>query len=117
MYFKRYYIGACLFLLFNSFFSFSQDNSQTLRPSFLATQLDKDPKVDGNILTDEIWQAIDPIKTMKQIRPNFGASASEKTEIRVAYSNSTFYVAVVCYDSDPNAIVVSDSRRDADLSD
>jgi hypothetical protein len=54
---------------------------------------------------------------LKQIKPNYGASASENTEIRIAYTSKTLYVAVVCYDSAPNEIVVSDSRRDADLND
>ena len=32
------------------------------------------------------------------------------------YSEETFYVSVVCYDSDPNKIVITDTRRDAPLN-
>ena len=35
--------------------------------------------------------------------------------MRVAYSADTFYVAVICFDDDPAKLMVSDSRRDADL--
>ena len=42
---------------------------------------------------------------------------SEKTEVRVGYTMKFFYVSVICYDKDPSTIVVSDSRRDADLGD
>ena len=73
--------------------------------------------MDGNVLGELLWKSVNPIKELRQIKPNYGALASEKTEIRVAYTLKTLYVSVVCYDSAPDQIVVSDSRRDADLSD
>ena len=73
--------------------------------------------MDGNVLGELLWKSVNPIKELRQIKPSYGALASEKTEIRVAYTLKTLYVAVVCYDSAPDQIVVSDSRRDADLSD
>ena len=51
------------------------------------------------------------------VKPEFNVPSTEKTEIRVATYKNTFYVAVVCYDSTPENIVVSDSRRDSDLND
>lgn len=103
---------CCLFLQLNA-----QTKTQAERPSTTASVLEADPIIDGNILNEELWQAITPIDQLIQIKPNFGALASEKTEIRVAYTAKMLYVAVVCYDSNPSKIVVSDSRRDADLSD
>ena len=73
--------------------------------------------MDGNVLGELLWKSVNPIKELRQIKPSYGALASEKTEIRLAYTLKTLYVAVVCYDSAPDQIVVSDSRRDADLSD
>ena len=87
------------------------------RPSFTAPMVPKDPIIDGNVLNDVVWQTLTPIDQLIQIKPQFGAPASEKTEIRVTYSKNMFYVGVICYDSDPASIVISDSRRDADLSD
>ena len=54
---------------------------------------------------------------MTQVTPNFGEPSSEKTEIRLAYTDRNLYVSVVGFDSDPSKIVVSDSKRDADLND
>ena len=105
-----------LFLCFSLFIS-AQTTTQSNRPYFKANRLEKAPVVDGNILSDPIWQAITPIEELIQIKPKFGAPASEKTEIRVAYDNNMFYVSVICYHKDPKNIVVSDSRRDADLGD
>jgi hypothetical protein len=87
------------------------------RPYYQATFIENDPIVDGEIRAEELWQSIPLAKELIQLKPSFGAPVSEKTEIRVAYSKTTFYVAVVCYDSEPDKIVVSDSRRDADLND
>lgn len=104
-----------------SVFSLSQAQqtpSQNInKPSYFATELAEDPKVDGEIINDPIWQNIPAITNLVQIKPNYGEAVSERTEVRVAYSNSTFYVAVVCYDKNADRIVVSDSRRDADLND
>lgn len=95
--------------------------SQSINPNknlnFNITSLNEDPTIDGNILEEELWNSVLPITDLKQIKPNYGASASENTEIRIAYTSKTLYVAVICYDSAPNEIVVSDSRRDADLND
>ena len=33
----------------------------------------------------------------------------------VGYTDDTFYIGVICHDRDPGGIIVSDSRRDADL--
>ena len=105
-----------LFLCFSLYIS-AQTTTQSNRPYFKANRLEKAPVIDGNILSDPIWQAITPIEELIQIKPKFGAPASEKTEIRVAYDNNMFYVSVICYHKDPKNIVVSDSRRDADLGD
>jgi len=94
-----------------------QTNKSTERLSFTAGMLAIEPVIDGNVQDDTVWRLIQPIDKLIQIKPKFGAAASEKTEIRVAYTKNMFYVAVVCYDSKPETIVVSDSRRDADLSD
>ncbi|THV57202.1 hydrolase [Flagellimonas alvinocaridis] len=113
--------GKSLMALALSVFSLSQAQqtpSQNInKPSYFATELAEDPKVDGEIINDPIWQNIPAITDLVQIKPNYGEAVSERTEVRVAYSNSTFYVAVVCYDKNANRIVVSDSRRDADLND
>lgn len=100
---------------------FSQNNgiqdSTSNRPEYQAAFLTQDPIIDGDVINDQVWQEVPPITNLKQLRPNYGMPVSEKTVIRVAYTSSTFYVSVICYDTQPKRIVVSDSRRDADLND
>ena len=106
----------CFSLLVTSL-TFSQNSNPNQNLNFNGTYLESEPVIDGNILGEALWNKVLPIKDLKQIKPNYGAPASEKTEIRVAFTSKTIYVAVVCYDSTPENIVVSDSRRDADLND
>ncbi len=85
------------------------------RPTTSATFTEIPPQIDGNVLTDPLWQKIEPISQMVQVRPDNGKPATEPTEIRIAYSSSMFYLSVVCHDSEPDKLVISDSRRDASL--
>ncbi|MCK0190740.1 DUF5916 domain-containing protein [Arenibacter sp. F20364] len=89
------------------------DYDTQIRPTAVAVPIETDPMIDGNILKDEVWQKIKPFGDLLQSQPNYGQMASERTEIRIAYTEHTFYLAVVCYDSDPDGLVVSDARRDA----
>jgi hypothetical protein len=114
-------IQRIIFILFHLIFfakiGYSQtslyNNDQQTRPTALAVSIETEPMIDGNVLKDKVWQKIKPFGNMLQSQPNFGQVASERTEIRIAYTEQTFYLAVVCYDSDPDGLVVSDARRDA----
>ena len=89
---------------------FSQD-----RPEWPATAIETGPIIDGNIIDDAIWQMIPAITDLKQQRPNFDQPASERTEVRIAYDNKNLYVSAVCFDQQPDKLVVNDNRRDASL--
>ena len=92
-------------------------DSTKIAPQYMATELAQNPVIDGEVLNDPIWQNVSSIENLIQLRPNYGQPVSEKTVIRIAYTSSIFYVSVICYDKDAQNIVVSDSRRDADLND
>jgi len=73
------------------------------------------PTIDGNV-TDEVWLRVDPYSTFTQTDPIEGAPASERTEVRVLFDRTNLYIGVICFDSEPAKIVISQSRRDADLT-
>ena len=106
-----------IILLFNCFFSNSQTNQYSDRPTLTIQSLDIDPTIDGDVLNDMIWNTINPITNLYQISPNYQELSSEKTEIRVAYNDKKLFVSVVCFDSDSKNIVISDSARDSNLED
>jgi hypothetical protein len=88
---------------------------QDARPSIKAVKIPSSPEIDGEVLNDPLWVSIPATGDLTQLQPNFGYPASERTEIRIAYTDDTFYLSVVCYDTRPENLVVSDARRDADL--
>ena len=81
-----------------------------------STRVDQPPVVDGNVLDDPVWQAVPASEGFWQTTPDDGAPASERTDVRLAFTGDTLYIAFICYDRDPSTIVVSDSRRDAPLA-
>ncbi len=93
--------------------SFNTDD----RPLTSATFLEEDPIIDGEIIGEAVWNTITPFGDMVQNQPYSGKPATEKTEIRIGYTATTFYLSAICYDSKPEELVVSDARRDALLDD
>lgn len=89
--------------------------SNVVSQTSIAHQLDSKPVIDGEVMTDAVWQSITPFGDMTQVQPNIGQRASENTEIRIGFDDRTFYVSVICYDSNPESIVVTDARRDGNL--
>lgn len=109
---------AAVSVLGSCFIVTAQDNSirlQEARPTVKAVSISMPPEIDGAVLNDPVWNLIPPFGDLIQTQPTFGQPASEKTDIRIAYTDDTFYVSVVCFDAQPGELVVSDARRDANL--
>ncbi len=85
------------------------------RPTMKAFKVAAPPTLDGDVLNDPAWSAAEPATGFVQTTPDDGQAASEKTEAFVMYDAETLYIGVVCYDREPEGIVISDSRRDASL--
>lgn len=86
-----------------------------VRPQAEATRVEEAPLIDGDVLNDPVWREVAPISGFWQTTPDEGRPASERTEVRVVFTESTIYFGIVCYDSNPAGIVVSDTRRDSPL--
>jgi len=75
------------------------------------------PVLDGDVRNDPVWQKVTPTGDFTQTTPDEGQPASQRTELRVMHTAEGIYFGFVCYDEDPSGIVVSGSRRDANLDD
>ena len=84
-------------------------------PVAVAIHGETPPTLDGDVLGDPAWAEALPITGFWQTTPNEGEPASERTEVRILYTDRALYIGVVCYDREPDGIIVSDSRRDAPL--
>jgi hypothetical protein len=85
------------------------------RPMLRAVRLTGAPALDGDVLSDAQWTGVPFAGGFVQNTPNEGQPASERTEVRVGFTDDTLYVGVVCFDREPGLIIASDSRRDASL--
>jgi uncharacterized protein DUF5916 len=86
-------------------------------PTMSATRLLQAPVVDGQVLGDDAWSGAEPATGFWQIQPDDGQPASQDTEVFVGFTDDALYIAVIAYDDDPSAIIVTDSRRDSSLDD
>ena len=73
------------------------------------------PVIDGDVLADPAWAAVAPLTDFWQTTPDAGAPASQRTEVRILFTETTLYFGVVCFDDDPCGIIVNESRRDSPL--
>jgi hypothetical protein len=70
------------------------------------------PRVDGR-LDDAVWETATVRADFTQRDPDEGRPASERTEVRVVYTDDAVYVGVRAFDSRPNEIRAELTRRDA----
>ncbi len=85
-------------------------------PALDAARLPQPPVLDGNVGGDDTWAGIVPARDFRQVQPRSGEPASEQTEVYVGFTDDAIYIGVIAH-ADPEALVVSDSRRDASLDD
>ncbi len=73
------------------------------------------PAIDGE-LSEAVWQTPTGLTSFRQVDPAPGAEPSTATEVRFAYDDRHLYFAVVARDPEPDRIVATQRKRDADLS-
>ncbi len=86
-------------------------------PTSRAIRLAQSPLLDGDVISDPAWSNVTPITSFTQQRPLEGMPASKRTEVFVGFTDNALVVGVVCYDDEPDNIIVSSKQRDANLAD
>ena len=71
--------------------------------------------LDG-VLDETLWERPEPASDFIQVDPDNGAPATERTEVRIVYSENALYMGVICYDSSPEGMMGNTMLRDAALS-
>ncbi len=71
--------------------------------------------MDG-FLNEEGWKNAVPVTTFTQRELIEGEPATERTEVRILYDNDNIYIGVICYDSNPGAILSKEQKRDSDMA-
>ena len=99
-------------LFFLTSFCFSQNPDYVTN----AVKAKSDPVIDGDVLNDPAWESVPITETFTQKAPDEGEPGTERTVVKVMYSDDFFYLSAVCYDTDSDGIIISDTRRDAPLN-
>ena len=86
-------------------------------PLARAWRVEDAPVVDGEVLNDPAYADVAAATGFRQTKPDEGRPASDRTEVRIVYTDDTLYFGVVCYVRDPQTLIVADSRRDSSLTD
>ncbi len=93
----------------------SETPAATTRVAEAAKTLEA-PVINGRV-DDDLWQKATVITDFIQAERYEGQPATEKTEVRILYDDKNIYIGVICFDSEPNQIIVTDARRDSNLDD
>jgi len=88
------------------------DKREVIQPYLVTTPI----KIDGN-LDDEVWKNPPIDKTFITYNPRPGNVLPQKTVVWVAYDSQNLYFAFKCYDTEPDKIKTSITKRDNLFSD
>ena len=109
--------GRCVLCVVTAVVLLGERGTAQDRPTLTAAALPATPEIDGVVRGEGVWQDVPAATHFVQTRPTVGQAASERTEVRIGFTEEALFVAVICFDRDPAAIIVADSRRDAPLRD
>ncbi len=70
----------------------------------VAHRIAEPPEIDG-VLDEPFWATIDPLTGFVQREPVDGAAATERTEVRIAYTDRALYFGMSMFDTDPELIL------------
>ncbi len=104
------YLVSFLFLIIFVCPSFSQTLDPTKKQS-KASRQDTPIKLDG-VLDEVSWQNASTASGFVQYAPDPGKEPSQKSEIKIIYSNTAIYIGAILYDTDPDSILQEMTERD-----
>jgi len=87
-------------------------SSQGFAAELKAVRVNEGPRVDG-LLSDPAWQSASPVSGFLMVEPQPGQEPSERTEAWVVYDESSLYIGVYCYDSEPGRIAANTMAHDS----
>ena len=72
------------------------------------------PSIDAD-LSDAAWAKATVLDDFRQVEPNAGEPATERTVLRIMYDENNLYFGIYAYDSEPDLVVVRTLARDGNL--
>jgi hypothetical protein len=86
---------------------------QPSRRTMVALRVNDEERIELDGRLDEgPWQRAAPATGFIQQDPDNGQPATEQTEVRIIYNSTSFYMGVICFDSEPDKWIGYQRRRD-----
>jgi Domain of unknown function (DUF5916)/Carbohydrate family 9 binding domain-like len=97
--------------------AYAQTAAPPAPPTLVAVPLQPGERitVDGR-LDERPWSRALPATDFRQMDPDNGAPATERTEVRVLYDRRNLYIGVTCFDDEPNGLMANTMQRDQPLA-
>jgi hypothetical protein len=80
-----------------------------------AVRIDERITLDGRF-DEPAWGRAIPGTDFYQRIPITGAPATDRTEVRVLYDDDNLYVGIICFDPEPDRIVIKELKEDFDIN-
>ena len=89
---------------------------ESVRRTMVAERMREDDRIDLDGMLDEpVWQRAVPTTDFIQQDPVLGGTPTEQTEVRIAFSRTSLYMGVICFDSEPHLLLGNTMKRDETL--
>ncbi len=88
--------------------------AEETRPVYDIGPAARPPVIDGG-LDDACWQDAPALTNFTQVLPVEGAKPTERTEVRFLYNPDYLFIAIRCFDTEPNKIITRQMQHDSDL--
>lgn len=86
--------------------------SQPITPrTYVTERTDVAPRIDG-IFDESCWDLVEWTGNFTQYQPEDGTEPTQETQFKVLYDEKHLYLALRCFDTNPDEIVSRMSRRD-----
>src|SRR5262245_60921265 len=93
----------------------SQFEAVRLLKNITAVRITEKITLDGQF-DEPAWRLAAPGTDFYQRLPLTGAPATDRTEVRVLYDDDTLYVGIICFDPEPDRIVIKELKEDFDIN-
>jgi len=90
----------------------AEDVPEKPRPAILVPKVSGVLEIDGE-LDDSAWSNATLIDSLKQVEPNEGLPSDPPTAILLMRDHEHLYIGFICYEPEPEQMVLQDMHRDA----
>ena len=83
------------------------------RRSMTAVRLEAGERIElDGVLDEAVWQRAEPATDFIQQDPVFAGTPTERTEVRIVYTEESLYMGVTNFDSEPDRLLGNTMKRD-----